>query len=98
MRNPDNCAHGTTTLTSPRRSDEALIEIYMEKPKGSHSGELYALRSVMMTKGNGPDLERRRTDIQAEGRALPGARRRSTFHERMTGGDHAWYRRSSRIR
>lgn len=38
----------------------------MEKPKGSHSGELYALRSVMMTKGDGPDLERRRTDIQAE--------------------------------
>jgi len=60
------CAHGTTTLTTPGRGDEALIEVYVEKPKGGHSGELYGLRSMMMTKGDGPDLERRRTGIQAE--------------------------------
>jgi hypothetical protein len=59
-------AQATTTLATPRRSDEALIEIYMEKPKGGHSGEVYALHTVMMTKGDRPDLERRRTDIQAE--------------------------------
>jgi hypothetical protein len=59
------CAQAKTTLATPRRNDEALIEIYMEEPKGGHPGEA-AFRSVMMTKVDGPDLERRRTDIQAE--------------------------------
>jgi hypothetical protein len=61
------CAQATVTFVHPKaRDDQVLIEIYLEEPAGGHPGRVYAFRSVMLTEEDGPDLERRRTDFQAE--------------------------------
>jgi hypothetical protein len=61
------CAQAMITLVHPKEpKDKPMIEIYMEKPKGGHPGEVYAFRSIMMTKDDGLDLLRHRLDFQDE--------------------------------
>jgi hypothetical protein len=61
------CAQAKITLVHPKaHGDRPMIEIYMERPQDGHPGEVYAFRSLMMTKDDGPDYLRTRYDFENE--------------------------------
>jgi hypothetical protein len=61
------CAQATITLVHPKaEKDRPFIEIYLEKPVHGRPGAAYAFRSMMMTRDDGPDLERFRKDFESE--------------------------------
>lgn len=61
------CAQATIILVHPKaKNDRPFIEIYLEKPVHGRPGAAYAFRSAMMTRDDGPDLERSRKDFESE--------------------------------
>ncbi len=59
------CAQATITLVRPmNRNDSPIVEIYLERPRGGHSGRAYAFRGAMETR-DGPDYIRFRWDLEA---------------------------------
>jgi hypothetical protein len=60
------CAQATIILMHPKaKNDRPFIEIYLEKPAQGRPGAAYAFRSAMMTRDDGPDLERSRKDFES---------------------------------
>lgn len=61
------CAQATIILVHPKaKNDRPYIEIYLEKPVHGRPGAAYAFRSAMMTRDDGPDLERSRKDFESQ--------------------------------